>query len=401
MTELQQVENVARPWTPAQGNFEKLDERVWSRKPSKQSGVATTIVGAPTSGTFVLDQLWWDVNTALFICTVAGTPGTWRQLDPAILTAFPGSSIPDKYWVVRADLNFRQFYYDLAGTQWIEIGSAGGLDFKASVRIATTAALPTNTASGSTLTKSSNGAWAAVDGVTLSVGQSILVKDEATGSKNGIYTLTDAGGGGSPWILTRRDDADTSSDITAGMLVGVEEGTTLADALFQLTTNATITLGSTALVFRQVEYTDARVRAALLTGLSTATFAVASSTDTILQAIGKLQAQINNAKVTVAYASGQYLVNCALSNCFQMTAADGDDGPINFQNIQEGRPIILRVITDDPTGVIDSFQYDGESTQVFFASGAGLPTNDAWDYVYTIVRFGTNLYVSMADFNTV
>jgi hypothetical protein len=136
-------------------------------------------------------------------------------------------------------------------------------------------------------------------------------------------------------------------------------------------------------------------------GLSTATFAVITSSDTILGALGKLQAQISNAKVTVIYTAGEYPVDCSLSNCFQMTASDGDDGPINITNIQEGRPVLLRVITDDPTGVISAIQYDGESTVVFFASGSGLPTLAAWDYVYTLVRFGGSIYVAMADFNTV
>jgi hypothetical protein len=45
------------------------------------------------------------------------------------------------------------------------------LDWKNSARLATTAALPANTLSGSRLTANANGAWAAVDGFTLGRGR--------------------------------------------------------------------------------------------------------------------------------------------------------------------------------------------------------------------------------------
>lgn len=38
--------------------------------------------GPPTSGTFDLNAWWRDTNGILWLCTVAGTPGTWIAIGP-------------------------------------------------------------------------------------------------------------------------------------------------------------------------------------------------------------------------------------------------------------------------------------------------------------------------------
>ena len=126
------------------------------------------------------------------------------------------------------------------------------VDFKDSVRAATTAALAANTRSGNTLTADANGALAAQDGVTLAVGDGFLVKDEVTGANNGLYRVRDLGSAGTPWIMDRRSDADTDGEVTAGLTVWITEGTTNADTAWQITTNDAITLNTTALTFTQV-----------------------------------------------------------------------------------------------------------------------------------------------------
>lgn len=128
---------------------------------------------------------------------------------------------------------------------------ASGVDWKDSVRVATAAALPSNTRTGNVLTATANGALAAVDGVTLVNGEYLLVKDEATGANNGLYVVTDVGSGGTPFVLTRRTDADTSGEVTGGMAVWANEGTANADTGWVLTTNDPITLNTTALSFTQ------------------------------------------------------------------------------------------------------------------------------------------------------
>jgi hypothetical protein len=88
------------------------------------------------------------------------------------------------------------------------------LSWKQPVRAKTTAALAANTYAngssgvGATLTGNSNGALAAQDGVTLVATERLLVANEATGSHNGIYVVTQVGDGSHPYILTRATDAD-------------------------------------------------------------------------------------------------------------------------------------------------------------------------------------------------
>ncbi len=127
--------------------------------------------------------------------------------------------------------------------------------FKDAVRVATTAALATNSRSGNVLTETANGALASIDGVSLSLNDRVLVKDEATGANNGIYRVTSLGSAGAPWTLTRAADLQVTAQALPNILVPVSEGTVNAEKLFQLTTNATITLNTTALTFSTLAVT--------------------------------------------------------------------------------------------------------------------------------------------------
>lgn len=126
-----------------------------------------------------------------------------------------------------------------------------GLFIKDAVRVATAAALPTNTRSGNVLTASANGALI-VDTVTVAVADRVLVKDEATGANNGIFTVTATGDVSNPFVLTRATDADVSSEVKAGIAVWVNEGSAgQTDTRWALTTNDPITLNTTSLSFTQ------------------------------------------------------------------------------------------------------------------------------------------------------
>jgi len=128
---------------------------------------------------------------------------------------------------------------------------ANGLDVKASVRVATTGNLSGTYNNGNgTITAGSNGAIS-VDGVTLSVNDRVLVKDQTTQTQNGFYKVTATGSGGAAFVLTRTPDADAASELTGGAFTFVEEGTANADNGFVLTTNGTPTLGTTNITFEQ------------------------------------------------------------------------------------------------------------------------------------------------------
>lgn len=123
-----------------------------------------------------------------------------------------------------------------AATKGYVDAARSGLDVKQSVRVATTE--PINIASDLE-------AGDVIDGVTLVAGDRVLVKNQSTASENGIYVAVASG------AASRSTDADSSAEVTAGMFTFVAEGSTNADSGWVLTTNDTISLGTTPLVFAQ------------------------------------------------------------------------------------------------------------------------------------------------------
>ena len=68
-----------------------------------QNGSPTTIIGPPTSGDRVLKEFWRDALGGEWVCTAAGTPGTWLQLRPAAVVTDPSTgTIPTGYLVWNA-----------------------------------------------------------------------------------------------------------------------------------------------------------------------------------------------------------------------------------------------------------------------------------------------------------
>src|SRR6056300_2070331 len=117
---------------------------------------------------------------------------------------------------------------DAANKAYVD-SARSGLDVKQSVKVATTG----NIALSGTQT---------VDGVALSVGDRILVKDQTTASENGIFVVASS-------FWTRATDADADAEVTSGMFTFIEQGSVNSDTGFVLTTDGTITVGSTGLNF--------------------------------------------------------------------------------------------------------------------------------------------------------
>lgn len=109
----------------------------------------------------------------------------------------------------------------------------GGLDWKEPARAASVA----NVASLS--------GPQTIDGVSLVAGDRVLLKDQTTASANGIYVVA-AGA----W--SRSTDADANAEVQSGMVITVSEGTVNADKAFILTTNGSITVGTTSLAFTAI-----------------------------------------------------------------------------------------------------------------------------------------------------
>ena len=184
------------------------------------TGIDTT--GSSNTMTFAIDST---------VSTLTGSQTlTNKTLTSAILnTGVSGTAILDEDNMV-SDSDTQ-----LATQQSIKAyvdSVASGLDVKDSCRVATT--------SNITLSNTQT-----IDGVSIVAGNRVLVKDQSTGSENGIYLCVDGGG----W--TRTTDFDSNSEVTAGAFTFIEEGSDNADAGFVLTTNDSITIDSTSLSFAQ------------------------------------------------------------------------------------------------------------------------------------------------------
>lgn len=122
------------------------------------------------------------------------------------------------------------------------------IGIKKEVRAASTANIDLTT--GGTLT---------IDGVSLSVGDRVLVKNQSTGAENGLYEVQSGS-----W--TRTLDADETGEVFAGEVVFVAEGTLNADTGWINTTNGTITVDTTAQTFSKFTSSGALTNANFVTG---------------------------------------------------------------------------------------------------------------------------------------
>ncbi len=115
------------------------------------------------------------------------------------------------------------------------IGGLNSLfDSKGSVRVATTTNLTISSPGGT------------IDGVTMSSGDRVLVKNQSTQGENGLYVWN-----GSAAAMTRATDMDAWTEVP-GAFVVVEEGSTQADTVWLCSANQGGTLGTTAITWQQI-----------------------------------------------------------------------------------------------------------------------------------------------------
>ena len=84
-----------------------------------------------------------------------------------------------------------------------------------------------------------------LDGVTLATGDAVLLKDQSTGSENGIYTVVSSG------AASRSTEYDAIDEIS-GQIVVVNQGSTNDNTIWLCTTNNTASLGSDGISFTKV-----------------------------------------------------------------------------------------------------------------------------------------------------
>lgn len=129
-----------------------------------------------------------------------------------------------------------------------------GLKTYAATRVATTLALTATYSNGilgvgATLTNSGAQAALEIDGVVLSIGDRVLVKNQVSPAQNGIYVVTVIGSAATNWIMTRASDYNTAAQVVQYGVVLSNQGTVNAGLLWQETGVGPWTIGTTAIIF--------------------------------------------------------------------------------------------------------------------------------------------------------
>lgn len=247
---------------------------------------------------------------------------------------------------------------DAANKLYVD-NKARGLDWKDSVRAATTANI---TLSGTQT----------IDGVALSVGERVLVKDQSTGANNGIYVVA-AGA----WA--RSVDADIDAEVTGGLTVFISEGTTLGNTVWSLTTNDPITVGVTALVFTQTGGGTAAYTAGdgltltgndfdVVTADSTRISVGANSIDLGTPVIGGSGAGSNFTKVSVD-------VYGRISSTGTATAGDVGAQPLDSDLTAIAALATTGVMVRTGTGTVATRTITGTTNKITVTNGDGVSGN--------------------------
>ncbi|HEU4708295.1 MAG TPA: hypothetical protein VFS17_03190 [Methylophilaceae bacterium] len=187
-----------------------------------------------------MDNRKWQAAASASAPDPEASPDVGYPTDGDPSSAVP-ATIPGAYWFHQIGEEIRKVIADAGLTpsdadltqlkQAIQRMIDGG-DYKPSVKAATTANI---TLSGTQT----------IDGVSCGVGDRVLVKDQSTGSQNGIYVVASGA-----W--TRSTDFDSDAEVTGGLIIPVNEGTANGDTRWALTTNDPIVVGTTALTFSNV-----------------------------------------------------------------------------------------------------------------------------------------------------
>ena len=187
---------------------------------------------------------------------------------------------------------------------------------------------------GATLTNAGTQVALAIDGVTLSVNDRVLIYTQTNATQNGVYVVTSVGSGSTNWVLTRSSDTDTygltsSNTLGEGSTFFVQQGATGAGETYTCNTPGVIVFGVTNITFVQISSSQiysagtgltlsATTFSITNTGVANGSYGTASSVPTIaINAQGQITSasntaiaisgnQITSGTVGSAYISGSY-----------------------------------------------------------------------------------------------
>lgn len=215
---------------------------------------------------------------------------------------------------------------DAANKQYVD-ALINGLAWKDEVKVATT----TN---GTLASAYENGD--SVDGVTLSTGDRILIKDQSSGAENGIYVVNASG------APTRATDADATAELR-NAAVFVAQGTSNGDKAFVQTAEIT-TVGTTAQTWVQFGGGQTYTAGNGLT-LSTNDFNVGAGTGISVAA--------DTVGIDTAVVARKYAANCAATTNPQTFAHGLGTADLNVDVYESGVKVYPDISVDSTNITVD------------------------------------------------
>ena len=180
-----------------------------------------------------------------------------------------------------------------ATKQYVDTIAAAGIHYHDPVRVEKEGALNATydngtSGVGATLTNAGTQAALVIDGVTMVVNDRILIYEQTNAAHNGVYTVTNVGSASTNWVLTRATDADSygpsdPDSLGQGDAFFVSEGAAGAGETYVMTTEGTITFGTTDITFSQISATQIYTAGDGLT-LTGTTFAAGAGTGVTVNA---------------------------------------------------------------------------------------------------------------------
>ena len=151
-----------------------------------------------------------------------------------------------------------------------------------------------------------------IDGVTLVTGDRVLVKDQSTGSQNGLYTVVSSG------TASRDTEFDTIAELS-GQMVVVNQGTANDNKIFLCTTNNTATLDSDTITFTVI--TPANVGTVTSVGVADSGSSEFTVTNSPITSSGNITLAVNsiaNTKITGLGTASTKTVGTSANNVVQL-----------------------------------------------------------------------------------
>ena len=221
-----------------------------------------------------------------------------------------------------------------------------------------------------------------IDGITVSAGNRVLVKDQSTGSLNGIYVAASGS-----WARAADYDGAPTAEVASGDFVFVTSGSANGNKGFVLTTPPPITLGVTALTWTVMSSAGTGVTSVNLiqpsAGITVSGGPITTSGSITLTLADDLAAVESLASTGIVRRTGTstWSAGTAIDLSSEVT---GTLGIPNGGTGQTAYGTTGQVLTSNGTGVSPSWQAvsasaatniaGGAATQIPFQSGVGATT---------------------------